>query len=231
MSSTHAAPSRRAVLQSGLAGGLVLAFRWPLRASPVNEPEQLADHPDGQFAPNAFIRIDNTGKTTLVMPQAEMGQGVYTAIAMILAEELDADFAQVVLEHGPPSDKLYGNPTFGVQVTGNSNSIRAFWDKLRNAGASARAMLVSAAAAQWQVDEASCSAKNGQVVHAASNRTLSYGALADTAGKLPVPDKPRLKDPKDFTLIGPFPPCIDGAELGQLFVSNACWVGGAITVS
>ena len=126
MSSHYAALSRRTLLQSGLAGGLVLAFRWPLRAAPVNEPEQAPDHPDGQFAPNAFIRIDESGRTTLVMPQAEMGQGVYTAIAMILAEELDADFAQVTIAHGLPSDKLYGNPTSGVQVTGNSNSIRAF---------------------------------------------------------------------------------------------------------
>jgi len=96
-------------------------------------------------------------RAALVIPQAEMGQGVYTAIAMILAEELDADLAQVVLEHAPPSDKLYGNPIFGVQVTGNSNSIRAFWDKLRYAGAAARTMLTAAAAAQWQVDAASCS--------------------------------------------------------------------------
>jgi len=202
MSSTHAALSRRTVLQSGLASGLVLAFEWPLRAAPVNEPEQVPVQTDGQFAPNAFIRIDKSGKTTLVMPQAELGQGVYTAIAMILAEELDADFAQVMIEHGPPSDKLYGNPIFGVQVTGNSNSIRSFWEKLRNAGAAARAMLVAAAAAQWQVDAASCSASNGKVTHAASNRTLSYGELADAAGKLPVPEKPKLKDPKDFTLIG-----------------------------
>ena len=152
--------------------------------------------------PNAFIRIDETGKTTLVIPQAEMGQGVYTAIAMILAEELDADLAQVVLEHAPPSDKLYGNPIFGVQVTGNSNSIRAFWDKLRNAGAAARTMLIAAAAAQWQVDAASCSSSNGKITHAASNRTLTYGELADVAGKLPVPEKPKLKNPNDFTLIG-----------------------------
>jgi isoquinoline 1-oxidoreductase beta subunit len=151
---------------------------------------------------NAFIRIDETGKTTLVIPQAEMGQGVYTAIAMILAEELDADLAQVVLEHAPPSDKLYGNPIFGVQVTGNSNSIRAFWDKLRNAGAAARTMLIAAAAAQWQVDAASCSSSNGKITHAASNRTLTYGELADVAGKLPVPEKPTLKNPNDFTLIG-----------------------------
>jgi len=202
MTSTHAALSRRVVLQSGLAGGLTLAFQWPLRAAPVNEPQQSADRPNGQFAPNAFIRVDKSGRTTLVMPQAEMGQGVYTAIAMILAEELDADFAQVVIEHGPPSDKLYANPIFGIQVTGNSNSIRSFWDKLRSAGAAARAMLIAAAAAQWQVDAASCSAANGKVSHAASNRTLTYGELADAAGKLPVPDKPKLKDPKDFTLIG-----------------------------
>ena len=202
MTSTRAALSRRVVLQNGLAGGLVLAFQWPLRAAPVNEPEQPPDQPDGQFAPNAFIRIDNAGKTTLVIPQAEMGQGVYTAIAMILAEELDADFAQVVIKHAPASDKLYANPLFGIQVTGNSNSIRSFWDKLREAGAAARAMLIAAAAAQWQVDAASCSASNGKVTHAASNRTLTYGELADAAAKLPVPDKPKLKDPKDFTLIG-----------------------------
>ncbi len=202
MMSTCAALSRRTVLQNGLAGGLVLAFQWPLRAAPVNEPEQPPDQPDGQFAPNAFIRIDNAGKTTLVIPQAEMGQGVYTAIAMILAEELDADFAQVVIKHAPPSDKLYANPLFGIQVTGNSNSIRAFWDKLRGAGAAARAMLIETAAAQWQVDAASCSASNGKVTHAASNRALNYGELADAAAKLPVPEKPKLKEPKDFVLIG-----------------------------
>jgi isoquinoline 1-oxidoreductase beta subunit len=202
MSSKHLCLSRRAALQSCVVGGLVLAFQWPLHAAPVNEPEQSPDHPDSQFVPNAFIRIDESGKTTLVIPQAEMGQGVYTAIAMILAEELDADLAQVVLEHAPPSDKLYGNPIFGVQVTGNSNSIRAFWDKLRNAGAAARTMLIAAAAAQWQVEAASCSSSNGKITHAASNRTLTYGELADVAGKLPVPEKPKLKNPNDFTLIG-----------------------------
>ena len=137
-------PSRRSVLRSGFAGAFVLAFNLPARA--VNEPEQPPDSTVGKFAPNAFIRIDHAGKTTLVMPQVEMGQGVYTAVAMILAEELDADFTQVVLEHAPPNDKLYGNPIFGLQVTGNSNSIRAFWKPLRLAGAAARAMLVQAAA-------------------------------------------------------------------------------------
>ena len=155
--------SRRHVVKGGLAGGLVLALHLPLRAA--NEPEQTPDNSLGQFAPNAFIRIDHSGKTTLVMPQVEMGQGVYTAVAMILADELDADFGQVVLEHAPPDDKLYANPVFGIQVTGNSNSIRAFWKPLRVAGAAARAMLVQAAATQWQIDPASCSAAGGKVRH------------------------------------------------------------------
>jgi isoquinoline 1-oxidoreductase beta subunit len=191
--------SRRGIVTAGIAGGLVLALRLPLRAATGPEP---ATDPATEFAPDAFIRIDHAGKTTLVMPQVEMGQGVYTAVAMILAEELDADFSQVVLEHAPPNDKLYGNPVFGLQATGNSNSIRAFWKPLRVAGASARAMLVQAAATQWQVDPASCSAAGGKVMHAASGRVLAYGDLVDAASALPVPKDPKLKDPKDFTLIG-----------------------------
>jgi len=193
-------PSRRTLMTGALAGGFVLAFRLPLKAA--NEPEQPPDNPAGQFAPNAFIRIDHSGKTTLVMPPVEMGQGVYTAVAMILADELDADFAAVTLEHAPPNDKLYGNPTFGVQVTGNSNSIRSFWKPLRVAGATARAMLVQAAAGQWQVDPASCSAADGKVTHGASGRVLAYGDLVDAASSIPAPQNPPLKNPKDFALIG-----------------------------
>jgi len=192
--------SRRGVLTGGLAGGFLLAFHLPVRAA--NEPVQPPDVTEGKFAPNAFIRIDSAGKTTLVMPQVEMGQGVYTSIPMILAEELDADFSQVTLQHAPPNDKLYGNPTFGLQVTGNSNSIRAFWMPLRNAGASARAMLVQAAAQQWQVEPASCTTSNGEVAHPPSGRKLSYGALAATAGSQTPPKDVALKDPKDFALIG-----------------------------
>ncbi|MDB5514136.1 MAG: aldehyde dehydrogenase [Tardiphaga sp.] len=192
--------SRRNVLTGGLAGGFLLAFHLPVRA--VNEPASPPDVTDGKFAPNAFIRIDNAGKTTLVMPQVEMGQGVYTSIAMIIAEELDADFSLVTLQHAPPNDKLYGNPVFGLQVTGNSNSIRAFWKPLRNAGASARAMLVQAAARQWQVEPKSCTASNGQVTHTESGRKLGYGELADAAGKETPPKGVPLKDPKNFALIG-----------------------------
>jgi isoquinoline 1-oxidoreductase beta subunit len=193
-------PSRRSVLRGGLAGAFVLGFH--LSAHAVNEPEQPPDSTQGKFAPNAFIRIDHSGLTTLVMPQVEMGQGVYTAVAMVLAEELDADFSKVAVEHAPPDDKLYGNPTFGIQVTGNSNSIRAFWKPLRAAGAAARLMLVRAAAQQWQVDPTSCSASSGVVSHASSGRSVGYGDLIDAASTQPVPQDPPLKDPKDFALIG-----------------------------
>ena len=192
--------SRRSLLTGGLAGGFLLTFHLPVRA--VNEPVQPSDNTDGKFAPNAFVRIDSSGKTTLVMPQVEMGQGVYTSISMIMAEELDVDFSQVTLEHAPPSDKLYGNPMFGIQATGNSNSIRAWWKPLRTAGARARAMLVQAAAQQWQVDPASCTTANSEVMHKASGRRLSYGALALAASSEVPPKDVPLKDPKDFVLIG-----------------------------
>jgi isoquinoline 1-oxidoreductase beta subunit len=192
--------SRRALLTGGLAGGFVLAFHVPVRA--VNEPVQPPDVTDGKFAPNAFIRIDTAGKTTLVMPQVEMGQGIYTGVAMVLAEELDADLKQVTLEHAPANEKLYANPAFGIQATGGSTSLRAFWKPLREAGASARAMLVQAAAQEWQVEPASCTTANGEVMHKESGRKLSYGALATAASSQTPPSGVAPKDPKDFVLIG-----------------------------
>src|SRR6266478_9423441 len=194
--------SRRVLLTGSLAGGFLLAFHLPLRALTPNEPVQPPDDTNGKFAPNAFIRIDNAGNITLVMPQVEMGQGIYTAVAMILAEELDADFARVTLEHAPANEKLYANPVFGIQATGGSTSVRAFWTPLRNAGAGARAMLVQAAAQQWQVEPASCTTANGEVTHKESGRKLSYGALAAAAGGQTPPKEVALKDPKDFALIG-----------------------------
>jgi isoquinoline 1-oxidoreductase beta subunit len=193
--------SRRALLTAGLAGGFLLAFHLPVRAA-VNEPVQPPDVTDGKFAPNAFIRIDEAGHTPLVMPQVEMGQGIYTAVATILAEELDADFSSIVLEHAPANEKLYANPAFGIQATGGSTSVRAFWKPLRDAGARARAMLVQAAAQQWQVEPSSCATSNGEVGHTQSGRKLSYGALAAAAGSQTPPKDVALKDPKDFRLIG-----------------------------
>ncbi|UWU78515.1 xanthine dehydrogenase family protein molybdopterin-binding subunit [Bradyrhizobium huanghuaihaiense] len=193
--------TRRALLTGGLATGFVLAFHLPLRAA-VNEPVQPRDTTKGKFAPNAFIRIDETGRTVLMMPQVEMGQGTYTSISAVLAEELDADWSKVEVQHAPPNDKLYGNPTFGLQVTGNSNSIRAWWLPLRKAGATARAMLVQAAASQWGVEPASCTASKGEVAHAASGRKLAYGELALAAQGQTPPKDVAVKDPRDFVLIG-----------------------------
>jgi len=206
----HVAPkstkplSRRAMLQTGAVagGGLLLGFQSPFAEAAVTNAARGAAPEAGPFAPDAFIRVDRAGKVTLIMPQVEMGQGVYTAHAMIIAEELDVAFNTVSVEAAPPSDALYGNPIFGIQATGNSNSVRAFWTKLRQAGASARAMLVRAAASQWKVDPATCTASNSEVIHTPSGRKLDYGALVDAAAKLTAPAKPQLKDPKDFKLIG-----------------------------
>ncbi|MGY4313568.1 molybdopterin cofactor-binding domain-containing protein [Bradyrhizobium sp. JR3.5] len=193
--------SRRSLLASGLAGGFLFAFHLPVRAAP-EFVERQSGPASGEFVPNAFIRIDHSGKTTLVMPQVEMGQGVYTSIPMILAEELDADLSQVVLEHAPPNDALYANPMLHYQVTGNSNSVRAWWKPLRAAGAGARMMLVRAAAEAWNVDPSECVTANGMVMHKASAREVSYGALVSLARMQMPPKDITLKEPKDFVLVG-----------------------------
>ena len=159
--------TRRRFLQAGASagGGLMLSLRLPF----ANGNTQAAgtDH----FAPNTFIRIEGGGQVILTMPYVEMGQGTYTSIPMLIAEELEVDLKQVRLEHAPPNEKLYGNPLLGgIQATGNSNAIRAAWQPLRQAGAIARTMLVSAAAKRWNVDPASCRAQIGEVLHAPTGR-------------------------------------------------------------
>ena len=193
--------SRRALLKTGSAGALVVGFHLPLARGAVSKPEATKTGSD-IFAPNAFIRVAGDGKITLIMPQVEMGQGTYTSVSMILADEMDADWAQVAVDHAPPNDALYGNPVFGIQVTGNSNSIRSFWEPLRKAAATTRAMLVVAAAQQWKVDPKSCRAANSQVIHDQSKRTLAYGALASAAAAVTPPKDAAPKSVKDFTLIG-----------------------------
>jgi isoquinoline 1-oxidoreductase beta subunit len=190
--------SRREFLQASLTigGALVFGFHFPLSSAAAATQKQTP------FAPNAFIRIDSKGAVTFIIPQAEMGQGVYTSIGMILAEELDVAWERVQVEAAPPSDKLYGNPVFGLQATGNSNSIRAFWLPLRKAAAGARAMLVEAAARRWSVDKNACRTENGAVIHAMSGRKLAYGDLLGDASKLMPPQDPPLKAPADFRMIG-----------------------------
>lgn len=182
---------------AAIGGGFLLGFALRAR-SEVRERAA----PDAPFAPNAFLRIDRTGKVTFVMPVIEMGQGTYTALPMLIAEELEVDLAEVEIEHAPPDDTRYANPLVGVQLTGASTSIRGTWLPLRRAGATARAMLVSAAARRWKVDPSTCRASHGTVVHAPSGRRLTYGALVDAAAKLAVPDNPALKEPAQFRLIG-----------------------------
>ena len=191
--------SRRRFLQAGAAagGGLMLSLSLPF----ANGDAETTDA--DRFVPNAFIRIERDGQIVLTMPYVEMGQGTYTAIPMLIAEELEVDLSQVRLEHAPPNEKLYGNPLIGgIQATGNSNAVRASWQPLRQAGATARTMLVSAAAKRWNVDPASCRAQSGEVLHPPTGRRIKYGELAADAARMPVPESVALKRPEDFKLIG-----------------------------
>ena len=193
--------SRRTFLKvSAIAGGgLLLSFILPKMVW-SSEP---ADATTAEvFAPNAFIRMDRDGRVTLIMPYVEMGQGTYTSIPMLIAEELEVDLSQVTLEAAPPDEGHYANSIFHIQATGGSTSVRAAWEPLRQAGAIARTMLVSAAAQTWKVHPTSCRAEKGEVIHVTSGRRLTYGTLVDTVVALPMPRDVALKAPKNFTLIG-----------------------------
>src|SRR3954466_8439611 len=201
----ESAMSRRTVFQGA---GLLLGFAmtgartepvFAARASQVTENEVM-----GTFAPNGFIRISPTGVVAVIIPIRQVGQGVYTSLSMLLAEELEVKLDQIQVQHAPPNDALYVNSIIGIQNTGGSASVRAFWTPLRQAGAVGRNLLIAAAAKRWSVDPATCRAKDGVVFDASGSKHLSYGELAKAAGKLPVPpaEKVKLKDPKDFTLIG-----------------------------
>jgi len=194
-----ASSSRRSFLTAtaAIGGGLLLGFGLPARGE-VRDTLTT----DAPFTPNAFLRIDRSGKVTFVSPMIEMGQGTYTSLPMLIAEELEVDIDKIAIEHSPADDKLYVNPAIGVQMTGASKSIRGFYGPLRQAGAAARVMLVTAAAQRWKVDPSTCRAENGVVMHARTGRKLGYGALVDGAAKLPVPEKVVLKEPAQFKLIG-----------------------------
>jgi isoquinoline 1-oxidoreductase subunit beta len=193
--------SRRSFLRTGAAagGGLLISISTPLFHVDRATAEGTSA---ANFAPGAFIRIDTTGQVTAIIPSVEIGQGVYTSMPMLIAEELEVDPSHILVEHAPPADKLYANPKLGFQATGGSTSIAAFYEPFRQAGAVARSMLVTAAAATWAVDASSCRAENAAVVHSASNRSLTYGDLAAKAATLPMPEKVALKDPKHFKIIG-----------------------------
>lgn len=159
---------------------------------------------DATLAPNQFVKIGTDGKVTLICCQTEVGQGAYTGMATLLAEELDADWDQVVIEAAPVDTKLYGNPAFGgaLQGTGGSSTIKAYWEPIRKTGATARAMLVAAAAGKWGVPASEITVSKGIVSHAGKKKNAEFGSLVADAAKLPVPADVKLKDPADFVLIG-----------------------------
>lgn len=186
--------SRREFVSVGVAAGagLVIGFYLPHGKNGQNE-----------FSPNAYLRITPDNKVTVVVARSEMGQGVRTALPMILAEELEADWKQIEIEQAGAS------MLFGDQTTGGSASVRTTWDPMRKAGAAAREVLISAAALTWGVPRSTCTAENGRIKHAASNRSLSYGELADKAATLPIPTDVPLKQSKDYKIVGQRLPRVD----------------------
>ncbi len=201
--------NRRRVLQGGLAAGLglLVGFRLPMAseaAAPAAAP----------VTPNAFIRIGTDGVVTLLSKHTEYGQGIYTGLATIVAEELDADWAQMRVEGAPADEKLYANLRIrGQQHTGGSTSIANSWMQMRTVGATVRAMLVSAAAKTWRVPESEITVTKGVIAHPASNRHAGFGDFAAKAATLPVPANVALKDPKSFTLIGTKTQRVDAADM------------------
>jgi isoquinoline 1-oxidoreductase beta subunit len=215
--------SRRNFLKiiAGSGGGLLLGVGFPALVSAAeiaaNKPMHGGAAPSafihtneivseestrGDFAPDAFVRIAPSGQVTFVMLNVEMGQGIYTSLAMLIAEELEVSLDDVRLEHAPADDVVYRNPIIGSQITGASASIRGGWLPMRKAGATCRVLLVNAAAQAWQVDPSTCKAADGAVTHQATGRKMSYGELSEKAAKLPLPQNVTLKDPRDFKLVG-----------------------------
>jgi isoquinoline 1-oxidoreductase beta subunit len=191
------------------AVALTLGFEWS--AGGRRAFAAAASPADAPFAPNAFLRIGADDSVTVIAKHLEMGQGSYTGIATVVAEELNADWSKVRVESAPADAKLYANLAFGtIQGTGGSSAMANSWDQLREAGAKARAMLIAAAAQQWRVPVDQVTVERG-VVHGPGGRQASFGALVPIAVTLPVPEKVALKDPKQFSLIGRMLPRVDAA--------------------
>jgi len=192
--------SRRKFLKesAALTGGLVIGFCLPATGGRAYAAEAQAKP---VYPPNAFIRIAPDNSITLIVNKSEMGQGVYTSLPMLIAEELEADWSLIRIAPAPVAD-VYNHTRFGMQLTGGSSSVTSSWEQMRRVGAMGRILLIRAAAMRWHVAESACHAANSQVIHTKSGKKLSYGELANLAARLPLPDDVPLKDPKDFKLIG-----------------------------
>ncbi|MEP6883927.1 MAG: xanthine dehydrogenase family protein molybdopterin-binding subunit [Gammaproteobacteria bacterium] len=212
--SLDALPTRRDFLKSaGTVGAIAftIGFEWAGSAR-RSLAAPVSPGVGATFTPNAFLRIGADNSVTVIAKHVEMGQGAYTGIATVVAEELDADWARIRIESAPADAKRYANLAFGtIQGTGGSSAMANSWSQLREAGAKARAMLLAAAAKEWKVPVAELTVEQGTVFHAAKKRQAAFGALIATAATLPVPDTVQLKDPKDFKLIGRHAPRVDAA--------------------
>lgn len=211
---------RRQLLKAGAAGGGSLLFGFSLFGctkqgdAPANDrKEPPSEKAVGQastamtneqpgLAHDAFIRIDREGIVTLIIHKVEMGQGTFTSLPQLLAEELGADLSKVKLEQAPANNSLYADALLGGQVTGGSTSIRATYKPLREAGAKVRTVLVQAAAKNWNVEPGDLKVVGGTIRHDASNRQVHFGEVAEAASKLSFPAEVKLKDPAQFTLVG-----------------------------
>jgi len=205
--------SRRTFIKSTVivAGGLVIAFAIPQAKRFLLPNEKKAAMPEAMKlpAPNAFLRIGTDNTITVLLAHSEMGQSIWTTLPMLIAEELDADWSKIKVEHAPAAP-AYIHTAYGIQITGGSSTTWSEFDRYRQAGALTRALLVNAAAKQWGVEPTACKTENGMVI--AGDKSISYGELAEAAAKLETPKTVTLKDPKDWKIIGKATKRLDGPE-------------------
>ena len=201
-------PARRRFLKASatLGGGLIIGFYLP----GASRMAQAQDQPKPVYPPNAFLKIGKDNSVTVIVKHLEFGQGVLTSLPMLVAEELGCEWSKVRSELAPAAP-VYAHTAFGMQMTGGSTSVANSWDQLRTVGAQARTMLVQAAASQWKVKPADCRADKGYML-GPGGKKASFGQLAEAAGKLPLPEKVALKEPRDFTIIGKAMRRIDAAD-------------------
>jgi len=199
----HTAFSRRAMLKG--TAGLVIGLYLPISSAKAQSGAARAFRPGegaAAFAPNAFVRVATDDTVTVLIKHIEFGQGPFTGLATLVAEEMDADWSQMRAEHAPSNPDLYKNLAFGIQGTGGSSAIANSYEQMRKAGASARAMLVEVAGQAWNVAPGEITVARGVIRHAASGHEGRFGEFAEAASRLPAPADPRLKDPSAFQLIG-----------------------------
>ncbi|MEW6668524.1 MAG: xanthine dehydrogenase family protein molybdopterin-binding subunit [Thermodesulfobacteriota bacterium] len=201
---------RQFIKVSLVAGtGLLIACQTPIPVNAASSDPGVSA--GGEFVPNAWIRIAPDDAVTVMIKHTELGQGTSTGLCMIVAEELEADWSNMRFQIAPVAP-VYRNPEFGVQATGGSTGVKTSWDTLRRAGAATRELLVSAAAATWNVPVSECRAENSAVVHGVSKKRLRYGELIEKAATLTPPEEPRLKGPEQFKIIGRPYPRLDAAD-------------------